>query len=91
MEMDGGATLGYWATGNWLMAMTPTSTISKEMTQANIGRSIKNLDIIFLLYSDLAERNCFYRRPGLDLLQSFNDHGVSGLKPIRYCPFIFDR
>jgi hypothetical protein len=48
--MDGGATLGYWATGNWLMAMTPKRMISKETTQAKIGRSIKNLDIIKTFY-----------------------------------------
>ena len=43
--IEGGATLGYWATGNWLMAVMPISIISKEMTQAKMGRSIKNLDM----------------------------------------------
>jgi hypothetical protein len=45
MLIEGGATLGYWATGNWLMAVTPISTIKMETTQAKIGRSMKNLDI----------------------------------------------
>lgn len=44
--MEGGATLGYWATGNWVIAITPTSTINKETTIANMGRSMKNLDKI---------------------------------------------
>jgi len=41
-EMEGGATLGYWATGRWVTAMTPPSMMIRESTQAKIGRSMKN-------------------------------------------------
>lgn len=45
IDMDGGATLGYWATGSCVIAKPPNSMISKETTQAKIGRSMKNLTI----------------------------------------------
>ena len=42
MAMDGGATVGYWATGRCVMARIPASMMSRESTQAKIGRSMKN-------------------------------------------------
>jgi len=42
MEMEGGATLGYCATGSWRMARMPAIMMSRESTQAKIGRSMKN-------------------------------------------------
>src|SRR3954468_10539739 len=41
MEMDGGATRGYWATGRREIASTPNSMIRMETTQAKTGRSMK--------------------------------------------------
>jgi hypothetical protein len=43
MAMEGGATLGYCATGRWVTARHPASMMSRESTQAKIGRSMKNL------------------------------------------------
>src|SRR6266545_811311 len=37
----GGATSGYWATGNWDRATTPTMTRTIDSTEAKIGRSMK--------------------------------------------------
>ena len=42
MTMAGGATVGYCDTGNLLMAAPPNSTMNSAMTQAKIGRSMKN-------------------------------------------------
>src|SRR5665647_556028 len=41
--MEGGATGGYWAIGNFITATPPTTRINRAITQAKIGRSIKNL------------------------------------------------
>lgn len=38
---------GYWATGSENMATDPANTISIEITEANIGRLIKNRLIIY--------------------------------------------
>ncbi len=43
--MVGGAISGYWATGNDIIEPIPASIIIIEITQANIGRLIKNLPI----------------------------------------------
>ena len=40
--MDGGATVGYCATGRCVTARMPPSMMSRESTQAKIGRSMKN-------------------------------------------------
>ena len=37
--------LGYWLTGNLRMDSPPASMITRAITQAKIGRSIKNLDM----------------------------------------------
>jgi hypothetical protein len=42
----GGATLGYCVTGNRNIDITPPSIIRIAITHANIGRLIKNSDII---------------------------------------------
>src|SRR3984885_1725657 len=39
---DGGAMLGYSATGNLVSDNAPATRIKMEMTQAKIGRSMKN-------------------------------------------------
>ena len=44
MTMAGGATVGYCDTGNLLIAAPPSSTMNSAMTQAKIGRSMKNPD-----------------------------------------------
>ncbi len=41
--MVGGATGGYWATGNWVMATLPSTSTNSAMTQAKMGRSMKKL------------------------------------------------
>ncbi|MNN31454.1 hypothetical protein D3C81_1451420 [compost metagenome] len=43
--------LGYWLIGNLRIDKAPTNMITKAITQAKIGRSIKNLDMV---YSPLA-------------------------------------
>ncbi|CEG56171.1 protein of unknown function [Legionella fallonii LLAP-10] len=45
----GGTMAGYCETGNTMMATNPTRTRKSAITFANIGRSIKNLEIILLL------------------------------------------
>ena len=47
MAIVGGAMLGYWATGNWKMDNSPASIRMMAMTQAKIGRSIKNRDMTY--------------------------------------------
>ncbi|MNG21254.1 hypothetical protein D3C84_1055950 [compost metagenome] len=51
MAMAGGAMLGYWLIGSLRIDKAPTNMITKAITQAKIGRSIKNLDMV---YSPLA-------------------------------------
>ena len=43
--MEGGATGGYWAMGNWVIATEPITMMNNAMTHAKMGRSIKNLAI----------------------------------------------
>ena len=47
MAMAGGAMLGYWLIGNFRIDKAPTSMITKAITQAKIGRSIKNFDMVY--------------------------------------------
>ncbi len=37
--------LGYWLTGKVRMDRAPASMITRAITQAKIGRSMKNLDM----------------------------------------------
>src|SRR5690606_6899506 len=46
MPTAGGATSGNWLTGKPLIESKPASMITRAMTQAKIGRSIKNRDIL---------------------------------------------
>src|SRR5690606_8633638 len=46
MPTAGGATSGNWLTGRLLIESAPASMITRAMTQAKIGRSIKNRDIL---------------------------------------------
>src|SRR5690242_3770837 len=41
--IEGGATVGYWDTGNRFSARLPARTMAMAITQANTGRSMKNL------------------------------------------------
>src|SRR6187399_2558099 len=43
MTMAGGATGGYWAIGNCVIATPPTTRMNSAITHAKIGRSMKNL------------------------------------------------
>ncbi len=45
MEMEGGAMLGYCATGSFLIARIPVRVMMMAITQAKFGRSMKNRDI----------------------------------------------
>ncbi|GLO32186.1 hypothetical protein PPUN12996_42450 [Pseudomonas putida] len=45
MEICGGATLGYWATGKDGITSRPASETNNATTQAKFGRWMKNLDI----------------------------------------------
>ena len=42
MEIEGGATWGYWATGSLVIEMIPKTAIRMETTHAKTGRLIKN-------------------------------------------------
>jgi hypothetical protein len=46
MTMDGGATVGYCATGSRVMAAAPITRMNKAITQAKIGRSMKKREDI---------------------------------------------
>src|SRR5450830_1789072 len=50
MTIDGGATGGYWAMGNWVMDTTPITMMNRAITQAKMGRSMKNLDMVCCPY-----------------------------------------
>src|SRR6187402_2544435 len=41
--MAGGATGGYWAIGSCVIATPPTTRMNSAITQAKMGRSMKNL------------------------------------------------
>ncbi|MNE99384.1 hypothetical protein D3C76_1134110 [compost metagenome] len=45
MEICGGATLGYWATGSAGITSKPAREMNNAKTQAKFGRLMKNLDI----------------------------------------------
>ncbi|MNO61027.1 hypothetical protein D3C76_516620 [compost metagenome] len=45
MPMAGAAMLGYWLTGSLRIDSAPASITTRAITQANTGRSMKNLDI----------------------------------------------
>ncbi len=45
IEICGGAMGGYWETGRVSMASSPASMMIMAITQAKIGRSMKNLGI----------------------------------------------
>ncbi|MNZ92528.1 hypothetical protein D3C78_1115550 [compost metagenome] len=45
MAMAGGAMAGYWLTGSLRIDSPPASMITSAITQAKMGRSMKNLDI----------------------------------------------
>jgi hypothetical protein len=49
MATDGGAMLGYWATGSFVSDNAPATRIKMEMTQAKTGRSMKNLGMANVL------------------------------------------
>jgi hypothetical protein len=40
--MEGGATGGYCAIGNWVMDTAPITMMNSAITQAKMGRSMKN-------------------------------------------------
>ena len=50
MAMDGGATLGYSATGKCVSATHPANMMKTEITHAKIGRSMKNLGMASLYF-----------------------------------------
>ena len=45
IETEGGAMLGYWATGRLKIDKVPASITMMAMTQAKIGRSMKKRDM----------------------------------------------
>src|SRR5471030_3106814 len=45
--MAGGAMAGYWLIGNLRIDRAPTNMITRAITQAKIGRSIKNFDMVY--------------------------------------------
>ena len=51
METVGGVISGYWATGKFVMAIMPTSTITTDITMAVTGLLIKVSAIIILLFN----------------------------------------
>src|SRR5574343_800253 len=49
MTIAGGATVGYCATGNRVMAAMPSTTMKIAMTHAKMGRSMKNREFMVVL------------------------------------------
>ena len=106
MVICGGAIGGYWETGSVLIASRPASMIMMAITQAKIGRLMKNLGMECLLYF-FAAAGCgaaagaavrlAAERHGLDrcsrarLLQSFQDDAVAGFQPFADQPVVADR
>ena len=48
--MDGGATGGYCATGNCVMATPPRTRMNSAITHAKMGRVMKNWAMVYALY-----------------------------------------
>ena len=96
----GGAIFGYCATGRLNKAMTPTNTVTIAITDAKIGRSMKNLGIppIRILSATIRVPHC--RSPvakplgsdlrlncltGMEKLQSFSNHAILRLQAFEDC------
>ena len=106
MAICGGAIGGYWETGSVLIASRPASMIMMAITQAKIGRFMKNLGMKRLLYFFAAAgfgssgRSCVRlaaERHGLDrrsrprLLQSFQDDTVTCFQSFADQPVVANR
>lgn len=48
---SGGAISGYWAIGSLIAASPPASMITRAITHAKIGRSIKNLTMAYSVFA----------------------------------------
>ena len=62
ITIDGGATGGYCAIGSWVMATEPSTMMKSAITQAKIGRSIKNLAMAVGLISEPLTRRHWLMR-----------------------------
>jgi len=54
MTTEGGATVGYWATGSCVTATAPNTRMKRAITHAKMGRSMKKRDMRALPYFDAA-------------------------------------
>jgi hypothetical protein len=52
--IDGGATVGNWATGSCLIATPPKTMMKSAITHAKMGRSMKNCAIASVVQRDAA-------------------------------------
>src|SRR5262245_25677994 len=98
----GGARLGNCAMGRRRIEITPPSMMIIAMTHAKTGRSMKNLDIVYLLGGPKLVRRggCGRRRSGrrlrrnldrrtrADALQVVDDHLVTGFQAGRHEPLV---
>src|SRR5271165_2916680 len=78
--------LGNWAIGRLRIVREPTSTRTKEITIATIGRLMKNFDMTLPAYRFRGEWFRIDTNPGTDLLDTFGDNPIPWIKPTCYHP-----
>src|SRR4029077_501313 len=70
----GGTISGNWATGIWVMAMRPAGVMTREMTKASRGRSMKIAEITLSTPVVHHGQGGLDLLAGPDLLDAFHDH-----------------
>src|SRR3979490_1985705 len=99
IAMEGGAMLGYCATGSFLIARMPARVMMMAITQAKIGRAIKNPDMGVTSGGGSARCRSASRRSltgfnrsnlvaGVCFLQPRDDHPVARLDAVDHQPLI---
>src|SRR5580704_889582 len=78
--------LGNCAIGRLRMLMTPTITITMEITMATMGRLMKNFDIGLLPLCLCGKSLGIYLHSPAYLLHSLGDHAIAALQSIGYNP-----
>src|SRR5690554_3697557 len=99
MPTAGGATSGNWLIGRLLIESKPASMITRAITQAKIGRSIKNRDISgaaslvtgeteFSLQLNVAARNRIDLHTRSYPVQAFSNHLLASFDTVAHQPGI---
>src|SRR6476660_9105112 len=99
--IDGGATVGYCATGSFFTATPPSTRMKSAMTQAKIGRSMKKRYMRVLAGGRRGRGGRRLRRRGrrlpgdrlhqriaAQLLEAVDHHLLARLQAVEHDPFV---